>query len=293
MNSPFKNYTIIFTLLVVSSLVSYLVSSDSILIGGIPVIYLCLAFSFFVNWLVFFPSFILKTERYFDLFGSITFISIASFAIYSKVTFEPELVDHRSIALALLIVVWAVRLGSFLFIRVLKEGHDKRFSETKKSFSSFLMWWSMQAFWAFMTSVCAVVAITSLNSKGLDVLYYFAFFLWLIGFIFQAVADSQKSRFKSNINNKNKFINVGLWSISRHPNYFGEIVMWIAVALISLPVLSGWQHVSLVSPFFVYLLLTRASGIPILEERAEKKWGGDESYIRYKSMTPRLFPKIF
>ena len=112
-----------------------------------------------------------------------------------------------------------------------------------------------------------------------------------LGFAFEAVADSQKSRFRADPANKGRFIHTGLWAWSRHPNYFGEIVLWIGVAIIALPVLRGWQWVTLISPVFVTLLLTRVSGVPMLEKRADEKWGGQEDYEAYKERTPVLVPR--
>jgi len=114
--------------------------------------------------------------------------------------------------------------------------------------------------------------------------------VWLVGFGFEVVADRQKRRFRSDPDNEGEFIRSGLWRLSRHPNYFGEIVLWVGVALVALPALEGWQHVTLVSPLFVYLLLTRVSGIPMLEEKADERWGGREDYERYKRETPVLWP---
>jgi steroid 5-alpha reductase family enzyme len=117
------------------------------------------------------------------------------------------------------------------------------------------------------------------------------FLIWGFGFAIEAVSDAQKSRFRDDPENKGKFIHTGLWAWSRHPNYFGEIVLWIGVAIISLPVLRGWQWVTLISPVFVALLLTRISGVPMLEKRADEKWGGQEDYEAYKERTPVLIPR--
>ena len=87
------------------------------------------------------------------------------------------------------------------------------------------------------------------------------------------------------------FITSGLWSWSRHPNYFGEIVLWSGVAVMAASALSGWQWVTLTSPVFVALLLTRVSGIPLLERRAEARWGHLTEYQRYTAMTPVLLPR--
>jgi steroid 5-alpha reductase family enzyme len=106
------------------------------------------------------------------------------------------------------------------------------------------------------------------------------------------VADNQKGRFKADPANQGKFISTGLWAKSRHPNYFGEIVLWIGVLLIAVPVLEGWQWVALLSPVFVALLLVKGSGVPLLEAKADKKWGGQPDYEAYKKNTPVLIPKL-
>jgi steroid 5-alpha reductase family enzyme len=104
------------------------------------------------------------------------------------------------------------------------------------------------------------------------------------------IADRQKSAFNAKPENKGRFISTGLWSWSRHPNYFGEIVLWIGVAIIALPILRGWQWVTLISPVFIILLLTRISGIPLLERRADQKWGNEAEYQSYKARTSVLVP---
>ena len=109
--------------------------------------------------------------------------------------------------------------------------------------------------------------------------------------MFEAIADYQKRKFRAE--NQKKFIQTGLWSLSRHPNYFGEIVLWFGIAVMAFPVFTGWQFVSLVSPVFVFLLLTRVSGIPILEKHADDTWGKKKDYQVYKEKTPVLFPRLF
>ncbi len=116
--------------------------------------------------------------------------------------------------------------------------------------------------------------------------------VWVIGFAIEVTADAQKSRFNADPSNKGKFIRTGLWSRSRHPNYFGEIVLWIGIAIIAIPVLQGWQWVAMISPLFVTLLLTRVSGIPLLEKKADVKWGGQAEYEEYKKNTPVLIPRM-
>ena len=125
-----------------------------------------------------------------------------------------------------------------------------------------------------------------------DVFLYIGIVAWLTGFLFEVIADQQKRVFNSNPDNKGKFIDSGLWSISRHPNYFGEIILWYGIAIITFPSLEGWQYITLISPIFVTLLLTKVSGLNLLEERADKKWGELEDYKEYEKNTSLLIPFI-
>ena len=112
--------------------------------------------------------------------------------------------------------------------------------------------------------------------------------LWGVGFLMEIVADRQKTQFRSESKNTSSFIHSGLWAWSRHPNYFGEILLWIGIAVLAIPLLSGWRWVALISPIFVFVLLTRISGIPILERRANERWGDDPIYREYLRSTPIL-----
>tara|TARA_B110000438_G_scaffold210203_2_gene202145 strand:- start:1289 stop:1681 length:393 start_codon:yes stop_codon:yes gene_type:complete len=112
--------------------------------------------------------------------------------------------------------------------------------------------------------------------------------LWAIGFAIEVAADRQKRRFRAKAENHGRFITTGLWAYSRHPNYFGEILLWVGVAVAAMPALSSWAYATLVSPLFVWALLTRISGIPLLETAADRRWGGQEDYETYKTHTPTL-----
>jgi steroid 5-alpha reductase family enzyme len=244
--------------------------------------------AFLIQWLSFIPAFRLQSEKFFDLTGSITYISVISIAAILS-----SGLDARSMLLWSLVVIWAVRLGTFLFRRIRKAGKDDRFDEIKPSFIRFLNVWTIQALWVTFTMAAALVAITTTNHKGLDLFALVGLLIWILGFSLEVLADAQKSRFNANPENKGKFIQTGLWSRSRHPNYFGEIVLWVGVAVIALPVLQGWQWIALISPVFVTLLFTRVSGIPLLEKKAEQKWGGQPEYEAYKKSTPVLIPRLF
>jgi steroid 5-alpha reductase family enzyme len=242
--------------------------------------------AFAIQWLAFIPAYLLQNESFFDLTGSITYLSVTAIAVLLS-----PVVDGRSILLLALVVVWAARLGTFLFRRIRKAGKDTRFDEIKPSFIRFLNTWTLQGLWVTFTLAAALAAITTTTRKELDVFAAIGFLVWVFGFAFEVTADTQKSRFRADPSNKGKFIHTGLWAWSRHPNYFGEIVLWVGVAIIALPVLRGWQWVTLISPVFVALLISRISGVPILEKQADERWGGQEDYEAYKERTPVLIPR--
>ena len=275
----------IFVSILLACLVAVGIDQGSVNISGISLIYFCCAFIFLAQWLVFIPSYIFETEHYFDLTGSLTYVSVTLLAILFTVD-----ISLRDILLALFVWIWAFRLGSFLFVRVKKAGSDGRFDLMKKDFWWFLMTWTIQGLWVFLTLAMALAAITSESKMAIDIFAVVGTLIWIFGFSIEVVADQQKTNFKDDPDNKDKFISVGLWSWSRHPNYFGEMVLWIGIAVIAFPVLIGWQLVALISPIFVIFLLTRISGITMLESRGYKKWKDDPAYIDYLERTSILVP---
>ena len=260
-------------------------SPGSITFNGLPSFALAASIGFILHWLIFIPSYIYQTEHYFDLIGSISYISIVLFTFLAL-----NNLDVRSILIGLLILVWAVRLGSFLFIRVKRDGKDNRFTVMKTKFWWFLFTWTIGGLWVFITMAAGLAAMTSAKVVPLGWFALIGIFLWLEGFLVEVVADHQKNRFRSKKENQGRFINEGLWSFSRHPNYYGEITLWLGIAFIAFPVLQGWQLLTLISPIFVYILLTRISVVTMLERRADKKWGDDPEYQRYKETTSSLIP---
>ncbi|PRB44933.1 hypothetical protein CQ020_02150 [Arthrobacter sp. MYb23] len=256
-------------------------------LGGFPIFAWAVVAAFIIQWLVFIPSFKAQTEKFFDLTGSLTYVAIT----VMLVALTPG-IDARGLLLAALVAVWALRLGTFLSRRISASGKDDRFDEIKPSFVRFLNVWTVQGLWVVFTAAAAWIAISSTQRVGLDWLALLGFLLWAAGFGVEVVADLQKSRFKADPANKGKFISTGLWSRSRHPNYFGEILLWVGVAVIAAPVLQGWQWVAMISPVFVAMLLIKVSGIPLLEKKADKTWGGQAEYEAYKKNTPVLIPKF-
>lgn len=260
-------------------------SDASAQFNGWSVFALCCLWAFALNWFAFIPSSIAQTEKFYDFTGSLTYISVV---VLGFVLASPE--SARASIVSLLVLIWAVRLGTFLFIRINQDGHDDRFDEIKVNPLRYLFAWTVQGLWVVMTAACALAIITSNNQLPMDLLGSIGLFIWIIGFLIEVIADAQKRKFKKDPANQGKFITSGLWAWSQHPNYFGEITLWTGVAIMALPVLEGWQWVTLISPVFVFLLLTRLSGIPLLRAKAEARWGDDPAYKAYRANTSTLLP---
>ena len=275
----------ILAILVISGAIALAGSQGSITAGEIPLFLVCASVGFILHWIIFIPSYIYQTEHYFDLTGSISYVSTIAVALI----FHPNM-DTRSLVVCTLIAIWAIRLGSFLFMRVKKDGKDRRFDEIKTKFFRYMFTWTLGGAWVFITMAAGLAAITAVNQVALDVFFYVGVALWILGFGIEVIADRQKSLYRRNPDNKDKFITEGLWSVSRHPNYFGEIVLWVGITVIALPTLIGWQYVTLISPIFVALLLIKISGVKLLEESGLKRWGDDPSYIKHVASTPSLVP---
>ncbi|MGB1777944.1 MAG: DUF1295 domain-containing protein [Longimicrobiales bacterium] len=261
-------------------------SQGSVLIGNIPLFGFCAGLALIVQWIAFVPAYAARTERYYDLTGSLTYLGVTTIAV----GLGPD-PDMRAGLLAALVGIWAARLGTFLFRRIRADGKDRRFDSVKTSFSRFLLAWTLQGMWISFTAGAALAAVTSTRSVPMATLGWIGLFVWIVGFGIEVVSDQQKSRFRADPANDGRFISTGLWAWSRHPNYFGEIVLWAGVALIAAPALQGWQYATLLSPVFVTVLLTMGSGIPLLEERADRTWGGQADYEGYKASTPVLVPR--
>ncbi len=276
----------IFISLFIAVLIILAGSSGGVNASGIRLFAMCGLIAFAIQWICFIPSWFLHTERFFDLVGSATYVTVTLVALVAT----PEL-DTRSIFLGLMICLWGLRLGTFLFARVQAVGHDARFDLMKHKFAWFLMTWTIQGLWVLLTSSAALAAITASERNSFGWIGVIGVILWFTGFVLEIVADEQKRRFKLNPSKQNSFITEGLWGWSQHPNYFGEIVLWAGVSLVALPGLSSWQYFTLVSPIFVFVLLTRISGIPMLDSAARKRWGDDPDFQKYKDSTPVLFLK--
>lgn len=270
----------------IGALVALALSDGADQVGGIAVPMIAAAVAYTVNWLVYIPSAAAQNEQFYDLTGSLTYLSTTAVVLITSAD-----LDARSIVVAVLVAVWAVRLGTFLFARVRTAGKDGRFDEIKVDPVRFLLAWTLQGLWVLFTLAAVIAIVSGGERRSFGAFAIVGLVVWTIGFAIEVIADRQKSAFNADPANDGRFITTGLWSWSRHPNYFGEIVLWTGIGIMALPVLEGWRWVALVSPVFVTVLLTRISGVPMLERRGLKRWGDDPEYQRYVASTSVLIPR--
>lgn len=290
------------------------------------------------------PAILAQTDRYYDLSGSLTYLSCTLLSLYlptlrarhaaslvgAAPPAYPSLLaslgskggagswNWRQVALSAAVALWAARLGTFLFQRVLQEGQDSRFDEIKKSPIQFAGAFVAQATWV---SLCLlpVLAVNSLPAAALAALpgYMAAdvlgLGLFVGGLAFEAVADRQKSvwmREKKEKRHEEDFLTRGLWAKSRHPNYFGESTLWTGIAVASGGVLASrvglagmglagvaWSPLAAVgmaavSPAFVTFLVLKVSGVPLSETKYDKRYGNRSDYQKWKRETPMFIPKL-
>ena len=273
---------------IISSLIAFYIPFQIALLTDLVLVKNLILLIFFIQWVSFIPAFIFQTEKFYDLTGSITYLTAVFYTLY--VTGSNNLSDLIIVAC---VAVWAIRLGSFLFMRIHKAGEDRRFRTIKPNFTRFLMTWTLQGMWVSMCLLCVLTALSSYSGVIMNSIFFIGLIVFILGLSIEIIADYQKTVFRRNIENKDKFITTGLWSLSRHPNYFGEILLWTGVAVMSISSLQGLQYITLISPIFVYILLVYISGIRMLEDQARKKWGHLDSFKEYLKNTPRLFFKIF
>ena len=254
---------------------------------GIPVFALCAILAFSIQWIAYIPAYIFHTEIYYDITGGVTYLSVIALALLSHISLNDEL-SQGILLIALLCSLWALRLSSFLFLRVKKAGSDRRFNKMKFNALQFLMTWTIQGLWVVVTLSAGLAAMTSGEDIPLGLMAYLGAAIWLVGFSIEVVSDRQKSAFRKS--DESGFIQTGLWSWSRHPNYFGEILLWLGIAVIAYPALEGWRLLTLISPIFVFVLLVFVSGVKMLEKSSLRRWGEDKAYLAYLERTSILVP---
>jgi steroid 5-alpha reductase family enzyme len=249
-----------------------------------------------INWGVFYlhalPN---DSEKFFDATGSATYLSLTIAAILFHIATSSNFSFglERQTILPIMTCVWCIRLGSYLLARIMRDGKDARFDEFKKHWLRFMGVWTIQSIWCFVVASPMLVSVTSSACGGeLGLLDVLGWSVWIFGFAFEVMADYQKDTFRRDPANKGKFITTGLWSLSRHPNYFGEITMWIGICVSGSSCFQGLQWLAWLSPVTTFVLLMKVSGVPLLEASGEKRWGSDPAYQWYMKNTPCIVPAL-
>ncbi|KAI7952411.1 hypothetical protein MJO29_008042 [Puccinia striiformis f. sp. tritici] len=252
-----------------------------------------------------------QSEKYYDLSGSATFLTCTAVSLYypslrykllhNSAAPLPRISSfhHRQLIMSGFTCLWATRLGSFLYQRIKKSGSDARFDEIKRDPARFFGAWMAQASWVTLTAfpVYAVNSVPASRQPALGLTGSLGTGLWLASFLFEVVADRQKTQWREEKMKKihsEEFISSGLWSVSRHPNYVGEVMIWASQVLIAWPALPIWMRLmSCLSPVLEYLLITKVSGLPPLETKADKQFKDNSDYQAYKARTPVFWPKLW
>ncbi|GMQ11488.1 hypothetical protein CsSME_00054115 [Camellia sinensis var. sinensis] len=233
---------------------------------------------------------LLKFDKVTDFAGSTNFIILAVLTVVLKGTWHFRQYYFFQVVLSLLVVIWGLRLGLFLLMRILQWGEDRRFDEMRGNFGKLAMFWTFQAVWVWTVSLPVTIVNASDRNPSIQAQDIIGWIMWSIGIIIEATADQQKLNFKNFPENRGKWCSVGVWKYSRHPNYFGEILLWWGIFVASTPVLKGADWLVILGPLFLTLLLLFVSGIPLLEVSADKKFGNVAGYRVYKSTTSPLIP---
>ena len=283
---------IVFTaVILIVGLVLLAVDENSTSFRGLPAVAWCAIIVFGIQWLSWIPASVGQTERFYDLTGGMTYLVVVAFSLW--IGSEPEGIGSRELVISALVAIWSIRLSGFLFLRIHHKGKDGRFDDLKTSPVRFLVPWTLQGLWIFLTANVVIVINSQTGlSPPLGIWDVIGLLIWILGFGIEVLADMQKTRFNSNPKNEGRWIDQGLWSLCRHPNYLGETLLWTGIAVFRVSCLESFEWVSWISPVFVYLLLTKVSGIPILDRRALSKWGDDPEYQEYRERVPAMIPLL-
>mmetsp|Transcript_6007 Transcript_6007/g.18876 ORF Transcript_6007/g.18876 Transcript_6007/m.18876 type:complete len:279 (+) Transcript_6007:86-922(+) len=219
-----------------------------------------------------------RTERCYDLSGSATHVCVVVMAVLLAPRKTP-----RHLLASFAAVVWAARLGTYLFLRIAKDKRDGRFDKLRHNAVGFLAAWTIQALWVVVVEL-PVLLLARDEDAGLSVRDGLGLALWLAGFVLELVADTQKFAFRCE--HPDAFVHTGVWRFSRHPNFAGEIAAWVGLAIVASPT----TYAAWLSPAFTALLLTKGTGIPPLEKAAQARYGGDPAFVHYTAHTSVLLP---
>lgn len=247
-------------------------------------ILLSFAVALAVNGAFFAVAAVQRTDVVTDLSYSLTFALLGVVLLFTGARQPVQLVA------SLLVVVWAVRLGAYLFRRILRMKVDHRFDGMREQPLRFARFWLLQAITVAVVMLPVSYLLDQNDPPSLGAWSVTGGLIWLVGLLVEAVADGQKAAFRAKEENRGRFVASGLWRYSRHPNYFGELLVWWGLFVFAVPALHGAAFAVVIGPIFITLLLLFVSGIPLVERSADEKYGSDVAYREYKRRTSILVP---
>jgi len=236
----------------------------------------------------FFIAYTCQFDKVTDIAGSMNFVILAWITFFLQGKYY-----IRQIVILAFVTTWGFRLGGFLLARVLSRGKDDRFDKLREHFFQFLGFWIFQILWVWIVSLPVIMVNAADVDVPLGSLDYAGFTLWVVGFLIESAADFGKKYFDSKPENRGKHVTGGVWNWSRHPNYFGEIILWLGIFLSSSSVYEAntrWAYFSIFSVIFTYFILVYGTGMPPAEQRSNKKWAGKPEWEAYKQRTSVLIP---
>jgi len=258
-------------------------------LAGMQGLIVCAVASIGIQWIGFIPASLIQTESFYDIVGSMTYLTVLALALLAA--HESAIFGLQTLVTAAMVAIWTLRLGTFLYRRIHRAGRDPRFDTIKTEPATFFFAWTAQGLWVFMTLLAVLISITGSSKPGvgaetpIHIVTWLGWAVWVLGFGIEVVSDRQKSSFNATPENKGRWIDTGLWRLSQHPNYFGEWLLWTGLFIAGIPDYQDLEWLACLSPIFVLVLLTRGSGIPLLDERALKKWGQNPEYMAYRERT--------
>lgn len=243
--------------------------------------------SMLIQAVFFFIAFSFQTDKVTDFSYGLSFIALL-FYLLSQRSFS----DLFVIVLSAMVLIWAIRLISYLFTRILKIGKDDRFDEMRSKPLKFASFWILQGISVWVIMLPVIFFMTSYSEIGSRNITFMiiGLIVWLLGISIETISDMQKFKFKNDPANKGRWVNIGLWKCSRHPNYFGEILCWWGVFVYVIPFLEGFGYLTIVGPIYITLLLLFVSGVPLIEKKYDERYKDNKEYQKYKRETNLLIP---
>ncbi|MBF9014332.1 MULTISPECIES: DUF1295 domain-containing protein [unclassified Oceanispirochaeta] len=245
-----------------------------------------LIFSFTINMGFFAFAATLKTDKVTDLSYSLSFFILAPVLLFSA----GNSYILEQLFLTISIMIWALRLGAYLLKRIITIGKDDRFDDKRNDFLKFLKFWILQTLVVWVVMLPFSLFLTARPVQTFPGSTITGLSVFLSGLIIESFSDAQKFTYRSKEGNKGHWVDTGLWRYSRHPNYFGEILVWWGLFIVVIPTLSGWGWLTVLGPVTITLFLLKVSGIPLLEIQNEKKYGENPEFASYRKNTSLLIP---